>query len=394
MADGIIFARVPGAAESCLAQILEFFGLTCLVGLDKHAAVRQSSYTTKKPYVVFACLEVLAEAQSRAQAIEIIREAGAVYLYPGADAVQSELGLRAIESWSKASLTAASRTKAVLSVSGALKELDGAMSGVTVTAQPGADDFVLTGQLPACDTLLSIDDTPAFVRFQWHGVPSYLCASVAMMDIDRPLASAYFDVKEYFCSIVPLVMFITSIFADRVWRPIETGACLIIDDPLLKSTYGFCDFNRLLELMNVHDFTTNVAFIPWNWRRTSSAAASFFRRERRFSVSIHGCDHTAEEFGDTRLEALEGKATLAQTRMQKHQTRTGIAHDAVMVFPQGVFSSQSLGALKRSRFIAAVNTEVSPVDLETSPTLIRDVWDVAIMRHSSLRIPRRGKLCV
>ena len=104
----------------------------------------------------------------------------------------------------------------------------------------------------ACDTLLSIDDTPAFVRFQWHGVPSYLCASVAMMDIDRPLASAYFDVKEYFCSIVPLVMFITSIFADRVWRPIETGACLIIDDPLLKSTYGFCDFNRLLELMNVH----------------------------------------------------------------------------------------------------------------------------------------------
>jgi hypothetical protein len=72
--------------------------------------------------------------------------------------------------------------------------------------------------------------------------------------------------------------------------------------------------------------------------------------------------------------------------MQRHQTRTGIAHDAVMVFPQGVFSSQSLGALKRSRFIAAVNTEVSPVDHETSPTLIRDVWDVAIMRHSSFPV--------
>ena len=58
-----------------------------------------------------------------------------------------------------------------------------------------------------------------------------------------------------------------------------------------------------------------------------------------FSVSIHGCDHTAGEFGTTSLEVLQRPAELAQSRMRNHQARTGIQHDSVMVFPQGVFSS-------------------------------------------------------
>ena len=55
-----------------------------------------------------------------------------------------------------------------------------------------------------------------------------------------------------------------------------------------------------------------------------------------------------------------------------------------MVFPQGVFSSICPGILKRNEFIAAINTEVSPVDGEK--TLLRDVWDVAILRYGSFAI--------
>src|SRR5262249_29497630 len=154
---------------------------------------------------------------------------------------------------------------------------------------------------------------------------------------DKPITAGYFDIKPYFCSLVPFVMFTLWAFRDVAWQPLETGACLIIDDPLLKPTYGFCDFNVLLALMKRHDFTTNVAFIPWNWRRTSASAAEFFNREsRRFSVSVHGCDHTSSEFGDPSTDWLDCKARLAQTRMRGHQTRTGIVHDSVMVFPQGV----------------------------------------------------------
>ena len=50
-----------------------------------------------------------------------------------------------------------------------------------------------------------------------------------------------------------------------IWRPHETGACLIIDDPLLKTRYGFCDFLRWRDRMREHRFTTCIAFIPWNW---------------------------------------------------------------------------------------------------------------------------------
>ena len=135
-------------------------------------------------------------------------------------------------------------------------------------------------------------------------------------------------------------MFITAIFRDVMWRPQERGACVIIDDPLLKRRYGFCDFTRLRDDMRRHDFTTNIAFIPWNWRRTTRSGGELFRRNPDvFSVSIHGCDHVKAEFGMSSTEAIDTAASLAQTRMRRHQDRTNIRHEPVMVFPQGVFSS-------------------------------------------------------
>jgi len=186
------------------------------------------------------------------------------------------------------------------------------------------------------------------------------------------------------------VMFVSAVFRDVMWRPHELGACLIIDDPLLKTRYGFCDFLRLRDLMRQHRFTTNVAFIPWNWRRTSRAAGDFFRREADvFSVSIHGCDHVAAEFGSRSAETLDNKARLAQARMRAHQQRTGIEHDPVMVFPQGVFSHQCPAALKVNGFVAAVNTEIAPVNDGDAHTTVRDVWDTAILAYATFPIYTR-----
>jgi hypothetical protein len=102
-------------------------------------------------------------------------------------------------------------------------------------------------------------------------------------------------------------------------------------------------------------------------------------------VSIHGCDHIAAEFGETSVERLSSKASLAQARMAKHRARTGIPHDAIMVFPQGVYSSPSPRVLKHSGFLAAVNTEVNPVDAGAA-TRVSDVWDTAIMRYGTFPI--------
>jgi hypothetical protein len=208
-----------------------------------------------------------------------------------------------------------------------------------------------------------------------------------MVDINLPVSQGFYDVKDHFCCVVPLVMSIRFLFPEVVWQPQELGACLIIDDPLLKPRYGFCNFPKLVSLMRGHGFTTNIAFIPWNWRRTSPAAARFFNSQSGlFSISIHGCDHTAGEFGATSLETLHTRAQLARSKMGKHEARTGIQHDSIMVFPQGVFSSVCPAVLKQNGYLAAVNTEVVPVDSQNARTRIRDIWDVAIMTYGDFPI--------
>jgi hypothetical protein len=72
--------------------------------------------------------------------------------------------------------------------------------------------------------------------------------------------------------------------------------------------------------------------------------------------------------------------------MRSHETRTGIQHDLVMVFPQGAFSSSCPEVLKQNGFMAAVNTEIAPMDSENVRTRIRDVWDVAIMTYGDFPI--------
>jgi hypothetical protein len=72
--------------------------------------------------------------------------------------------------------------------------------------------------------------------------------------------------------------------------------------------------------------------------------------------------------------------------MRNHEVRTGIRHDPIMVFPQGVFSSVCPDVLKRNGLLAAVNTEAVPVDPDGARTRIRDVWDVAIMTYSGFPI--------
>jgi hypothetical protein len=266
------------------------------------------------------------------------------------------------------------------------------MSGIQFDMRPTGGDGAVTTSKGASEfePIVSINGWPAFLRIESSGVPIYFCASTALVDIDAPVGSNFYDVKAHFLAAAPIVMFVAAAFRDVMWRPHELGACLIIDDPLLKSRYGFCDFHRLRDSMRQHGFTTNVAFIPWNWRRTTRAAGEFFRREADvFSVSIHGCDHVAAEFGSASAETLDSKARLAQARMQGHQQRTGIEHDPVMVFPQGVFSHECPPVLKLNGFVAAVNTEIAPVNHGPARTTVRDVWDTAILSYGTFPIYTR-----
>jgi glycosyltransferase involved in cell wall biosynthesis len=179
-------------------------------------------------------------------------------------------------------------------------------------------------------------------------------------------------------------MYLKWAFRDVCWQANESGACLIVDDPVLRTKYGFCDFHLLDAQMQQHTFTTNIAMIPWNARRTSGEMASLIKdSEGRLSVSVHGCDHTAGEFGIDKADELNAKVDSADRRMEQHHQTTGIIHDPIMVFPQGIFSRASLRTLQQHEFAAAVNTEALPLRRQEEILTIRDTWALAITRYGS-----------
>jgi hypothetical protein len=375
--------------EVCLGRILEFFGVPW-----KEAAPSQLSQMAagSAEYIAFGAVSAVAEA---IKAIQEAKCAGSTsasfYAYAGDDRVANEQAIRVLSGRADLSLEKRDAGNLPVLVSKAFADLTGTLTGLEVSCRLAEEDNVLAG--PASEetsimaTIISAGGSPVFVRCQHRCGTIFFATSSQIVDIDQPAPRGFYDVKEHFCSVVPLVMFVRFAFSDLAWHPQENGACLIIDDPLLKPRYGFCDFVNLSGLMQRHRFTTNIAFIPWNWRRTSPAAADFFTRQPRlFSVSVHGCDHVAGEFGPASAEVLDNRARLALSRMRNHQGRTGIKYDAVMVFPQGVFCSKSPEALKRNGFLAAVNTETAPVDSQNARTQIRDVWDVAIMSYAGFPI--------
>lgn len=142
----------------------------------------------------------------------------------------------------------------------------------------------------------------------------------------------------------------------------------MIDDPVLRHKYGMLNFARLFESMRQHRYSATVAYIPWNQWRTSRSTASFFRKaEERFSICVHGCDHANNEYGSRDGDYLEQKSLLAMRRMRRHEDRTGLGFEPIMVFPQGRFSTACFRGLRSSDFVAAINSTRFPLDRDAAP---------------------------
>ena len=277
-------------------------------------------------------------------------------------------------------------------VSDRLNDFCGVMTGVRVTGvicKSNGNLILNTVKGNAID-IISLGDAAVFLKLEYKGVPIFLSTSREIIDIDAELATQNFDVREHFLSAVPLVLYIKWAFAGTCWNAPEANACLVIDDPLLKPTHGFVDFEELLSLMKQHNFSTNIAFIPWNWRRSAPGVVRLFRENPKcYSLSVHGCDHTRAEFGSSNQQRLYWKAEQAAERMNRHRLMTGINHDPVMVFPQGIFSEAAMSVLKHTDLIGAVNNDVVSADPCPRAITISDVWDIAVMGYSFPLFTRR-----
>jgi hypothetical protein len=188
-------------------------------------------------------------------------------------------------------------------------------------------------------------------------------------------------VTEYFSQLLPHAMALRYIFAEESWRPCEHYASVIIDDPLLRPTYGFLNFEHLLGLMKKHNFRTTIAFIPHNFRRNSRRVTQMFRENAgHFGLCFHGNDHTGGEFASTDRALLNTVLQIAERRMELHSKTTGLECDRVMVFPQGAFSVEAMAVLRSRNFDSAVNTVSHPKQHKVRLT-IAEIAQPAVLRY-------------
>jgi len=386
----------PSIDDGRAGRLLEFFGVPYEMqnATDFRLPNSPQAQSNTKCRLVCAA-EIFARLMERLQNTsggrqEFVQTVHSVFLYPtnnpaGLAKVVSEL------SGTKISISKGAEDEVEWRITDDSGGFGGAMRGLRVRPTPatleGCDVFHANGS--SVTPLIAAGNKAAFLKLTCNGVPVF-ASSERLIDIDAGLTTPNFDVRDHLFSAVPAVSYIRWAFAHSAWRAREVSACLIIDDPLLKARYGFVRFRELLALMKQHRFSTSIAFIPWNWRRNDREVIKLFRNNpESYSLCIHGCDHTAAEFGTSDRQRLRAIASESVRRMSLHERRTGLAHDRVMVFPQGVFSTEAISELKRAGFHAVVNTEVHSNPAGERKLRISDVWDVAVMAYGDFPIYTR-----
>lgn len=389
----LLIADYPSSDDHRAERLLEFFGVPCqrrhATGLGLPATDSTEGYRLVCTAQAFA--RVMGELKNGSRdSNSFAREIHSVFLYSNGNPIALTNIIRQL---SGATITI--RRGAGGDIQWRIADdPDGVCSIMrdlcirpAATALRSFDFFHTDGS--SASPLIAAGDKAAFLKLTCNRVPVFV-SSERLIDIDAELTSQNFDVREHFLSAVPLVLYIKWAFAETRWGAPEANACLVIDDPVLKTTHGFVDFRELLSLMKRHNFSTNIAFIPWNWRRSAPQVVQLFRENpKRYSLSVHGCDHTWAEFGSSSEQRLYWKTQQALERMNRHESITGIRHDPVMVFPQGIFSEAAMSALKRTDLIASVNNDIICADSRPRAITISDVWDVAVMRYAFPLFTRR-----
>jgi len=314
---------------------------------------------------------------------KFLEAAGHVLVYGFEPAAAHDAVLQALSSEAFVNTRALSGSDVKLKVAAHHPEWCFQFSGLSVEANLAKEkSFVERPAAISVSTLIRIGDEPYFVRIEDGKSSIFLVAGGEPADLDENVTRGR-RALESFCGIVPVMMFLRGTLKEKLWHNDHPRACFIIDDPLLKRRHGFLEFKSLSESLRRYKSSACIAFIPWNYRRSNKTIAALFSsNSESLFLCVHGCDHTGAEFQSRDTDLLRAKAELALERMRKHRQFSGVPFDEVMVFPQGLFSSEALEALNAAGYLAAVNTDVSPPTTSESLQL-RDLLDVAVTRWAN-----------
>jgi hypothetical protein len=393
----------PATADRNAFKIATFMGAEAKVISFTAAALGDSATLIEKLVLRCTCLVVDAETLAKAAdamptgvngvcSISRVAEHVLIYGFQGTD--RHSAILRALSSGGLVRVQPLRDSNGKFQIAANHRKSCGQFSGLSFgSLDPSREGVFLEGaDRRQQDVMIRAGDQPFFVRTNEGGSQVSFLACSELADLDEKTRRGS-RALSWFSRLVPLMMFLRGALGNRLWRNDHPRACFIIDDPLLKTRYGFLEYRRLLESMRQKKFSTCIAFIPWNYRRSSKKVAALVSSKYGPPfLCVHGCDHTDAEFEATDPEWLVGKARLALARMRAHHQLSGVPFDDVMVFPQGRFSPEAVAALKASGYLAAVNGSACPSTMIEALTL-RDLLEVAVTRFSdfpvfSRRYPR------
>lgn len=246
-----------------------------------------------------------------------------------------------------------------------------------------AREFVLQSHapLPESSVLVSIGGAPHFVTLPCRRGNLFLLAGEGARDIHESVDRHSAD--EIFAGLIPASMYLRYANPSGCWHPCCRTACVTIDDPLLVPKYGCLNYARLEAATRDLPFSLSLAFIPYNCRRTNRSVAQLFRQNpTRFSISVHGNDHTRGELGKRDAGTLQGTVQCALRRMAEHGATTGLGFDRVMVPPQEIWSPELMPVLKANGFLALASCKAAPAGSEEKVRLDA-LLSPAVMSYSS-----------
>lgn len=268
------------------------------------------------------------------------------------------------------------------------------LSGVGFSREPRSSDcgFEIDPQNRSLTVLMKIADGASFVHAKVLGGGFFLWATRNIPSLQERVSEDS-GLSPFYGELLPAILFVRRACPGLCWENPVPTARIIIDDPLLADRYGYLVYKQLFHSLERLNYAVTIAFIPWNHRRTRPQVANAFAlHTNRLSLCIHGCDHINNEFGIADRVTLECKAALAVERMLQHQQRTSLPFEKVMVFPQGCFSRAAILALRRNRYLAAVNTTRVPTDAERDEHTVADELLPATNRFSGFPVFHRRYL--
>lgn len=315
----------------------------------------------------------------------IVKQASCLFVYKLNPTNQSHTALRWITDDIGASIQGV-HNASVYTINDKNKHITAELSDISWGAATARFDssIQLTRKSADYDPIVTLGNGAFFLEGTIGRCNVFLLANGSFLEIENTVNDDT-RLKTVCSQFAPALMVLRFAFGAKCWHSIQQFANFIIDDPYLQPRYGFIRMRRLIEQAGKHDFAVTIAFIPYNYKRThQDIARSIQENHERIGICMHGCNHTHHEFGTSNTERLSGLIQDARFRMESHAMKTRIKHQEIMVFPQGVFSSSAMQALKEHNFLASVNSTPLAVDVSPIPLRYLDLLRIAVTKYNDM----------